>query len=276
MAVPPLEALVAAGHDVVLVLTGPDRRRGRGGATSPSPVKAAALALGLPVAADLAAACEVDAALGVVVAFGRILPADFLAVRPYVNLHFSLLPRWRGAAPVEWAILEGDERTGVCVMAVEEGLDTGGVYARAETEVDAKTLEGLRAELLDKGSELLLGLLAAADDGTGGVVLPEPTAQDGVVTYARKLTAEDRRLRWDRPAVELERIVRVGGATTSVEGRRLKVLAAALDPVPGSVAVPTGAGQLHLLEVQPEGKRPMSAADWLRGLRRSDPPPLGT
>lgn len=273
---PPLEALIAAGHEVLLVVTGPDRRRGRGGSTSPSPVKAAALELDLPVTDRLDAACEVDAALGVVVAYGRILPADFVAVRPYVNLHFSLLPRWRGAAPVEWAILEGDERTGVCVMAVEEGLDTGGVYARAETDVDAKTLDGLRAELVDKGSELLLGLLAAADDGSGGVALPEPAVQEGEATYARKITAEDRRLRWERPAVELDRVVRVGGATTSVEGRRLKVLSAALDPVPGSVAVPTGAGRLHLVEVQPEGKRPMSAADWLRGLRRSDPPPLGT
>lgn len=273
---PPLEALVAAGHEVTLVVTGSDRRRGRGATTSPSPVKAAALELDLPVSHRLEDLEEVDAALGVVVAYGRILSAAVLEPRPYVNLHFSLLPRWRGAAPVEWAILEGDERTGVCVMAVEEGLDTGGVYAKAETDVDAKTLEGLRGELVSIGSELLVEVLAAAEGVGGEARLPTPSPQDGEVTYARKLTAEDRVLRWDRPAVELERVVRIGGATTTVEGRRLKVLAAALDPVPGSVAVPCASGALHLVEVQPEGKRPMSGGDWLRGLRRSDPPPLGT
>lgn len=261
---------------MVLVLTGTDRRRGRGGATSPSPVKAAALELGVPVTDRLDALGEVDADLGVVVAYGRIIPVEALAVRPYLNLHFSLLPRWRGAAPVEWAILSGDERTGVCVMAVEEGLDTGGVYAKAETDVDAKTLGQLRSELVSMGSALLVDVLAAAQPNGGEVRLPEPQPQEGETTYARKLTAEDRLLRWGRPAVDLERVVRVGGATTTVDGRRLKVHAAALGPVPGGVAVPTGDGPLHLVEVQPEGKRPMAAADWLRGLRRSDPPLLGT
>jgi len=130
MAVPPLRALHDAGHDIALVVSGADKRRGRGGATSPSPVKAVALELGLPVTADPDDVLAVAADLGVVVAYGRIIRPHVLAHLPMVNLHFSLLPRWRGAAPVERAILAGDDRTGVCVMAVEETLDTGGVYAR--------------------------------------------------------------------------------------------------------------------------------------------------
>ena len=128
MAVPPLRALVAAGHDVALVVTRPDRRRGRGTAASPSPVKAAALELGLPVSHDVDDALGADAELGVVVAFGRIIKPHVLEALPMINVHFSLLPRWRGAAPVERALLAGDEVTGVCVMGVEETLDTGPVY----------------------------------------------------------------------------------------------------------------------------------------------------
>src|SRR5699024_6785633 len=122
MAVEPLRALDAAGFEIVRVITGPDRRRGRGGATSPSPVKAAAIDLGIDVTHDPADAVTVGADLGVVVAYGRIISRDLLVQLPMVNLHFSLLPRWRGAAPVERAILAGDDRSGVCVMAVEEGL----------------------------------------------------------------------------------------------------------------------------------------------------------
>ena len=134
MAVPPLRALVDAGHEVVLVVTRADKRRGRGGATTPSPVKAAALELGLTVTHqvdDVLGAAEQGAELGVVVAFGQIIKPHVLAALPMINLHFSLLPRWRGAAPVERAMLAGDDLTGVCVMRVEEGLDTGGVYARS-------------------------------------------------------------------------------------------------------------------------------------------------
>ena len=127
MAVPPLRALVAAGHDVALVITRADRRRGRGGATSPSPVKAAAVELGVPVSHDVDDVLTAGAELGVVVAFGRIIKPHVLAALPMVNVHFSLLPRWRGAAPVERALLAGDTETGVCIMDVEEGLDTGGV-----------------------------------------------------------------------------------------------------------------------------------------------------
>ncbi|HRA35850.1 MAG TPA: methionyl-tRNA formyltransferase, partial [Acidimicrobiales bacterium] len=128
IAVPPLRALAAAGFDVALVVTGADKRRGRRGAPTPTPVKAAALELGVEVTDDPDRAATVGADLGVVVAYGRILRRPLLERIPLVNLHFSLLPRWRGAAPVERAILAGDTTTGVCVMAVEEGLDTGPVY----------------------------------------------------------------------------------------------------------------------------------------------------
>jgi methionyl-tRNA formyltransferase len=165
MAVPPLRALVDAGHEVVLVVTRVDKRRGRGSGVSPSPVKAAALELGLPVSHDvddaIVAAQEQGAELGVVVAFGQIIKPHVLDVLPMVNLHFSLLPRWRGAAPVERALLAGDEVTGVCVMALEEGLDTGGVYARREVPIGPETTAAeLRGQLVDVGTQLLVDTLA--------------------------------------------------------------------------------------------------------------------
>jgi methionyl-tRNA formyltransferase len=273
MAVEPLEALHAAGFDIALVVTGADKRRGRGKATSPTPVKATALALGLPVTHDLADVADAGADLGVVVAFGQILRRPLLEALPMVNLHFSLLPRWRGAAPVERAILAGDERTGVCVMAVEEGLDTGGVYARAELTIrQTSTAAELGEQLTHVGSRLLVEALQA------GLGAPEP--QVGEPTYAHKLTTEDRRLSWERSAQELHRTVRVGGAWTTFRGRRLKVVDAVIEAdgpaVPDAPASPgtidgnrvaAGTGALRLVSVQPEGKSQTSAADWLRGVR---------
>ncbi len=268
MAVPPLRALVAAGFDVPLVVTRVDKRRGRGRATSPSPVKAAAAALGLPVSHDLAAVLDVDADLGVVVAYGRIIPARVLDRLPMVNLHFSLLPRWRGAAPVERAVLAGDPTTGVCVMAVDETLDTGVVYRRAEVPIGRdQDVADLRAELVSVGADLLVDSLR---DGLGP---GEP--QEGEVTYAEKLTAEDLHLDWRRPAEELQRVVRLGGAWTTLHGRRFKVWAASVvdrrvpdEVAPGAIVgleVATGEGWLTPVEVQPEGKGRMAAADWARG-----------
>ena len=166
--VPALRALVDAGHDVALVVTQPDRRRGRGGATTPSPVKAAATALGLPVLTPRRSREVVDdvvasgAALGVVVAFGQLLPPALLDATPdgFVNVHFSLLPRWRGAAPVERAILAGDEETGVCIMALEAGLDTGPVYARARVPIGPDDTAGdVTRALVDAGTDLLVATL---------------------------------------------------------------------------------------------------------------------
>jgi len=155
MAVPPLQALARAGHDVVLCVTRPDKRRGRGGQTTPSPVKEAAIGLGIPVSHDLGDLSGSAAELAVVVAYGRIIPAALLDELPMVNLHFSLLPRWRGAAPVERAILAGDRETGVCLMKVEEGLDSGPVYAVRTVPVDDEvTLDELRTRLVDVASVL--------------------------------------------------------------------------------------------------------------------------
>jgi len=285
MAVPPLQALHGAGHEVVLVVSGDDKRRGRGGRTSPSPVKAAALDLGLPVTADPDDVLTVGADLGVVVAYGRIIRPHVLDHLAMVNIHFSLLPRWRGAAPLERAILAGDERTGVCVMDVEETLDTGGVHARAEIPLDDRiTAEELRAELVRLGSELLVDTLAA------GLGRAEPQAADGI-TYAEKLRPEEFELHWDRPAVEVHRVVRIGGAWTTFRDRRLKVLAAER-PEDGPVVVsapgvlgdgPTGpvvgcgdGGALALITVQPEGKAPMAAAAWANGARPAPDERLGT
>jgi methionyl-tRNA formyltransferase len=273
-AVPPLRALVAAGHDVALVVSRPDKRRGRGGALVPSPVKAAALELGLPVTDQLTEATTVGAELGVVVAYGRIIPVAVLDQLPMVNLHFSLLPRWRGAAPVERALLEGDSETGVCLMAVEAGLDTGGVYAVEATEIEPdESVDELRARLVAIGCRLLEEHLA---DGRAG--LPVPRDQAGNPTYAEKLLSHELELDWSRPAVHLRRVVRLGRAWTTFRGRRVRVLAAG--PAGGGDGTPLGPGELsgatvgagegtrlELVTVQPEGKRPMDAASWLNGVR---------
>ncbi len=279
LAVPPLLALVAAGHDVALVVSRADKRRGRGGATSPSPVKAAALELGLEVTDRLDDVGDRAVELGVVVAYGRLIPADLLAVVPMMNVHFSLLPRWRGAAPVERAILAGDPVTGVCVMALEEGLDTGPVYARREVRVGKEeTLHELQARLVELGSTLLVELLA---DGTAG--LPTPVPQEGAPTYAKKLEPAELELDFLLPAAYLARVVRLGRAWTTWRGRRLGVRRAR--PAGGVATVPpgtlvddrvaTGEGWLELVEVQPEGSRPMSAEAWRRGTRPQPDERLG-
>lgn len=261
-AVPALRAL-AAVHDVAFVVTQPDRRRARRGSATPSPVKAVATELGLDVETPARAGEITDdvrtsgAELGVVVAYGQLLPADLLGATPsgFVNLHFSLLPRWRGAAPVERAILAGDSETGVCVMAMDEGLDTGDVYARRVTTIGAHETAGeLRARLVEEGADLLVATLPEVP-----VTTPEP--QEGEPTHAAKLDPGEFELDWSRPAAELDRVVRAGnprpGAwTTLTDDTRLKVLRAEVVD-----------DALRLLEVQPEGKRPMSADAWERGLR---------
>ncbi len=269
LAVPPLRALVDAGFDVALVVTRPDRRRGRGGQVSPSPVKAAALELGLPVSHDVDAVLQAGVDLGVVVAFGQLIKPHVLERVPMVNLHFSRLPRWRGAAPVERAILAGDDRTGVDLMAVEEGLDTGGVYARAEVAIGAdETLEELRARLVEAGTSLLVGALAAG--------LPSPAPQEGEPTYAAKIEPAELEIDWARPAVDVHRLVRLGGAWTTVGGRRLKVLRTHVPPTGGGPVAPAADGPVELVEVQPEGKPRMAAAAWVNGAAWSSGDPLGT
>lgn len=269
MSVPPLRALHAAGFDVRLVVTNPDTRRGRGGETAPSPVKAAAVELGIPVSHTVDDVLGTDADLGVVVAFGRIIRPHVLAELPMLNLHFSLLPRWRGAAPVERAILAGDQRTGVDLMVVEEGLDTGAVHARAELDIGPdETAEELRARLVEAGTDLLVSSLQSG--------LGEPTPQVGEPVYAHKLGPEDLRIDWDAPAEEIHRRVRVGGAWTTLHGERFKVWRSSLHPDGDGVVHPTGSTPIELLEVQPAGKARMAAAAWANGARWSDGDRLGT
>jgi methionyl-tRNA formyltransferase len=283
MAVAPLRALHAAGHDIVLVDSRADKRRGRGGERQPSPVKRAAAELGLPVTDELDDALAVGADLGVVVAYGRIIPRRVLEQLPMINLHFSLLPRWRGAAPVERAILAGDTTTGVAVMAVDEGLDTGGIYAEATVPIGPdQSADELRTELVRTGSELLVRTLAHG--------LDQPEAQVGDAVYAAKLDAADLEIDWHRPAVDVHRLVRVGGAWTTFRGKRLKVWQTRVVPmdaaahadtglVPGSLdglAVATGAGCVELVEVQPEGRARQPAMAWRNGARPSADERLGT
>jgi methionyl-tRNA formyltransferase len=281
-AVPPLRALLEAGHDAALVVTQPDRRRGRGGDLVPSPVKRAAEALDLPVLTPQRAREVVDdvrtsgAELGVVVAFGQLLPVPLLeaTAHGFVNVHFSLLPRWRGAAPVERALLDGDIETGVCIMAVEEGLDTGAVFARERTPIgDHETAGELRARLVEIGTRLLVREIATIPGR-------EPEPQVGEPTYAHKLEVEEFRLDPASDAATLDRVVRAGnpkpGAWLEVGGRRVKVLRAHAEPgadaAPGGLdpngpALVTARGRLVLDEVQPAGKREMSGAAWIAGLR---------
>lgn len=255
MAVPPLRGLVEAGHHVELVVTGADKRRGRGAATSPSPVKAAATELGLPVSHDVddivPLAQEGSLDLGVVVAYGRLIRPHVLDVLPFVNVHFSLLPRWRGAAPVERALLAGDRRTGVCLMQIEEGLDTGGVYVRREVPIGpTETAVELRRRLVEIGTELLVETLARPLEEW----IDDPEPQDGAPTYADKLSTDDLRIDWSAPVEHIDRVIRVGGAWTTFRGRRLKIHAAEVSD-----------GRLEPLVVQPEGKAPMPFADWRNG-----------
>jgi methionyl-tRNA formyltransferase len=264
VAVPPLRALVADGHDVRLVVTPADKRRGRGGALTPSPVKAAAEELGLPVTDQVDEVIDADAELGVVVAFGRLIKPHVLAALPMVNVHFSLLPRWRGAAPLERAILAGDTETGVCLMQLEEGLDTGPVYGCERLEIGPEeTAAELRARLVEAGTDLVIDSLR-----TG---LGAPTPQEGEPTYADKIDPAEHHIDWTQPADAVHRVIRIGDAWTTFRGKRLKVVRARMSSnglEPGALdglRAGAGDGALELVEVQPEGKAPMAATDWRNG-----------
>ena len=267
VAVEPLRALVEAGFDIALVVSGPDKRRGRGGQRTATPVKSAALELGLPVTDVLDDVSNIDVDLGVVVAYGRLIPEALLHRVPMINIHFSLLPRWRGAAPVERALLEGDEVTGVCLMDIGVELDVGDVYARASTLIaEDDTLDSLRSRLVTLGSSMLVETLQQG--------LPDPIPQSGEVTYAKKIASEDLRIDWDAPASLVDRQVRLGGAWTEFRGARFKVHEARIvggsGGPPGSLhglAVDCGEGALELVVVQTEGKPRQAADAWRNGAR---------
>lgn len=274
VAVVPLRRLVTEGVDVALVVTRVDKRRGRGPGTTPSPVKAAAIELGLPVSHRLEDACTVGADLGVVVAYGRIIPTTVLERLAMINVHFSLLPRWRGAAPVERAILAGDTETGVCIMRVEEGLDTGVVFSRRVVPIRPDhTVSSLRDDLVRASLEPLLD---AVTTGCGKGV-----PQEGDPTYAAKIDPTELRVRWSASARHVAALSRLEGAWFEYSGRRIGLMEAQSDGQSTSTAAPgtilsvdrdgvrvaCGDGVATLVTVQPAGKKPMSAVSWANGAR---------
>jgi methionyl-tRNA formyltransferase len=262
-AVPALRA-AADAFDVVAVYTRPDTPRGRGLRVEASPVKEAAAALGLRIEQPKSLRDEVGALRSLepdvilVVAYGAILRPDVLAVPKLgpVNVHFSLLPRWRGAAPVERAILAGDQRTGVTTMLMDEGLDTGPILLQREEGIRPDdTTDTLRDRLADLGASLAVETLQRFEQ-------IEPRAQpDDGATYAAKIDPDEAKVDPHDDAAAAERRVRALSAFVMFRGKRLKVWRADLDGVP---ALPNG---LHLVEVQPEGKRRMSGEEFARGYR---------
>ena len=280
-AVPALDALVAAGHDIVAVYSQPPRPAGRGKAPRPSPVHARAEALGLaartPVSlrdpAEQAAFAALDADIAVVAAYGLILPKPILAAPRLgcLNIHASLLPSWRGAAPIQRAILAGDRETGVTIMQMEAGLDTGPMLARATTAVDVKTAGELTAELAGKGAQLMVEVLADLP-----AYPPEPQPADGV-TYAAKIDKAESRIDFSRPAIEVERQIRAfnpaPGAWVALGEERIKILVADIELQSGAAGtvlddqflIACGSGSIRPTLVQRAGKGAMATMEMLRG-----------
>lgn len=295
VAVPSLRALLGSPHEVVAVLTRPDARAGRGRTLTPSPVRVAAEEAGVPVLTpttlrDEAVQAELAALRAdvvAVVAYGMLVPEALLDVptHGWVNLHFSLLPAWRGAAPVQHAILAGDEITGASTFVIKAGLDTGPVLGTMTEQVRADDTTGtLLARLADAGAPLLL---ATVDGLEAGRLEARPQPDDGV-SLAPKVTVDDARIRWDQPALAVGRRIRActpdPGAWTTFRGDRLRVgpLSLSTDRLPEElpqlapgelvagkawVLVGTADRPVRLDEVTPLGKRPMAAADWARGVR---------
>jgi methionyl-tRNA formyltransferase len=289
-AVPTLAELLAQGHEIVAVYSQPPRPKGRGMALEPSPVQQFAQKAGLPVRHPVSlkgeteqaefAALDLDAAI--VVAYGLLLPKAILQASKLgcFNLHASLLPRWRGAAPIQRAVMAGDDETGVMVMQMEEGLDTGPVLMAERVKVGRKTSGELTAELSRLGADLMVRALGALERGA---VTPQPQSADGV-TYAKKIAKDEARIDWSKSAGEIDAMIRglapAPGAFSEVKGERLKILSAF--PVkdrgaPGEVltddlTVACGEGALKLLKVQRAGKGVMEARELLKGF----PLPPGT
>ncbi len=290
VAVPSLEALVASRHEVLAVLTRPDARSGRGRALVPSPVRVRAQELGLEVLtperpsdpALRARLAELAPDACPIVAYGGLIPPDLLAMPAagWVNRHFSLLPAWRGAAPVQHAVMAGDEVTGATTFRVEQALDTGPTYGVMTETIRPTDTAG---DLLQRLSTAGAGLLVATLDGLeAGDLEAVPQPGEGV-SLAPKITVEDARVRWDRPALAVDRQIRgctpSPGAWTTFRGERLKLLpvSPALEgpsAAPGEIVtgrrtvhVGTATGPVELGTVQPHGRKPMAAADWARGVR---------
>lgn len=287
--VPVLDALVDAGHDIAAVYCQPPRPAGRGKKDRPSPVQARAEALGLtvrhPVSLKPSDAqhefSALDADVAVVVAYGLILPQPVLDAPKHgcLNIHASLLPRWRGAAPIHRAIMAGDKRTGVCIMQMEAGLDTGPVLLREATEIAPDdTTAVLHDRLSDMGARLIVQALDQLDELT-----PQAQPEDGV-TYASKIEKSEARIDWSRPATEVDRHIRglspFPGSWCEINGERVKLLASRLADgagAPGEVLndeliVACATGAVALTRLQRAGKGAQDADVFLRGW----PVPKGT
>ncbi|MEV4963335.1 MULTISPECIES: methionyl-tRNA formyltransferase [Streptomyces] len=291
VAVPALDALIASGrHEVAAVVTRPDAPAGRGRRLVASPVAERAEEAGIEVLKPakprdeefLARLREIAPDCCPVVAYGALLPKVALDVpaRGWVNLHFSLLPAWRGAAPVQHSVMAGDEVTGASTFLIEEGLDSGPVYGVLTEEVRPTDTSG---DLLTRLAFAGAGLLAATMDGIEDGTLHAVSQPAEGVTLAPKITVEDAQVQWSAPALRVDRVVRgctpAPGAWTLFRGERLKLVQAApvldrTDLAPGelsagknNVYVGTGSHAVELLWVQPQGKKPMRAADWARGVR---------
>ena len=292
VAVPALDALIASPHEVVAVVTRPDARAGRGRSLVQSPVRERAEAAGIDVLTPerpgdpefLARLREIAPDACPVVAYGALLPqaALDLPTHGWVNLHFSLLPAWRGAAPVQHAVMAGDELTGASTFLIEAGLDTGPVFGVMTERVRPTDTAGTLLDRLARGGA---GLLVATMDGIAdGSLMPVPQTAEGV-SHAPKIEVADAQVRWDRPAAAVDRQVRgctpAPGAWSVFRGERVKVLPLQPDPTyagsPLSVGevtagkrevhVGTASGVVRLSDVRPHGKKQMAAADWARGVR---------
>lgn len=284
--VPVLEALVAAGHDVACVYCQPPRPAGRGKKPRPSPVQARAEMLGLPVRHPVSlrngSAQAEFAALGaevaVVVAYGLILPQPILdaPARGCLNIHASLLPRWRGAAPIQRAIMAGDAETGGCIMQMEAGLDTGPVLLREAVPINAEdTAADLHDRLSTLGARMIADALARLDELT-----PTPQPADGV-TYAEKIDKAEARVDWRRPAVEVDRQIRglapfpgawceIGGARVKLLGSRVAEGVGAPGAHLGGLRIACGAGAVQVTRAQKPGGKPLDTAEFLRGFEMPD------
>jgi methionyl-tRNA formyltransferase len=282
-AVPTLVELIGQGHDIACVYAQPPRPKGRGLGTEPSPVHALALAHKIPVRTpatlkdaaqqELFAALNLDAAI--VVAYGLILPKPILDAPRLgcFNLHGSLLPRWRGAAPIQRAIMAGDAETGVMSMRMEEGLDTGPVLMAERMPVGRKTYGELHDELARLGADLMARTLAALERGS---IAEQPQPVEGA-TYAKKIAKEEAHIDWHKPAREIDCLIRglspFPGAWSEAKGERIKILNCELasgNGVPGTLldgvlTVACGDGALRLTRLQRPGKSAMDASEVLRG-----------
>lgn len=287
-----LDAMLDSRHEVIAVLTRPEAATGRGRRTAASPVAERARERGIEVLTpatprdpDFAARlAELAPDCAPIVAYGGLIPAPLLAVPRlgWVNLHFSVLPAWRGAAPVQHAVWHGDDVTGATTFALDEGMDTGPVYGIVTETIDPRDTSGtLLARLARTGAGLLVATLDALEDGSVHAL-----AQVGEPTFAPKITVDDARVRWDLPAIGVDRQVRActpaPGAWTMLEEERVRILPVALadespDLEPGRVQVTrrqvrvgTATQAVLLGDVQPAGRKPMPAADWARGARLTD------